>query len=153
MFAMSSGKRIVAATFAIASFGVIFGVHQAQAQVTIQQPVQSIFRVNTVVSVPDRGTVFLGGNRRLSMGRTTRGIPGLPANPFTTNRASGYDVGASGAYATVQIISLEEMEADLMRGYIPPPAITSTTVKIEPTTAVRKKADFISRNLGGSIKR
>jgi|GEM_PF-6160566 len=132
---------------------MVFGRNSAEAQLTIQLPSRSVFGVNTVVKVPDSGSIYLGGNRRLSMGRNSRGIPLLPQSPLTANRGSGYESIGGGAFAHVQIISLKEMEADLMQGYSPAPAITSSTVRIEPPAAVRRKADFISRNLGGTKKR
>jgi hypothetical protein len=119
----------------------------------VQLPTQSFFNISTVVKVPDAGIMRLGGVRRFASGQQSRGIPGLPASPLTASRARGYEAGASDAMVQVQIINLEEMEAALMSGYSPPPAFSSTTVVTEPPAAIRRKADFITRNLGRTRKR
>ncbi len=119
----------------------------------VQLPTQSFFNISTVVKVPDAGIMRMGGVRRFASGQQSRGIPGLPASPLTANRARGYEAGASDAMVQVQIISLDEMEAALMGGYTPPPTFGSATIVTEPPAAIRRKADFITRNLGRTRKR
>ncbi len=50
--------------------------------VTIQLPVLATTSVNTVVSVPDGGTVLLGGIKRSRETRTERGVPMLSSIPY-----------------------------------------------------------------------
>lgn len=125
----------------------------ANGQLVLQLPTQSFFNINTVVKVPDAGIMRMGGVRRYASGQNARGIPGLPASPLTANRGFGYEAGASDAMVQVQIINLEEMEAALMSGFTPQPAFGSTTVVTQPPAAIRRKADFITRNLGRTRKR
>jgi hypothetical protein len=49
---------------------------------TVQQPIFSQFSVSTTVSVPDGGTVLLGGVKRLKEGRNMTGVPILNKIPY-----------------------------------------------------------------------
>ncbi len=49
---------------------------------TVQQPIVSQFSVSTTVSVPDGGTVLLGGVKRLREGRNMTGVPILNKIPY-----------------------------------------------------------------------
>ncbi len=49
-------------------------------RVTVQQPVVQVFSVDTVVSVPDRGSAFLGGVSSAAEGRGTYGLFPLGSN-------------------------------------------------------------------------
>lgn len=58
--------------------GTGLGVRPAVAQqITVQQPVVSTFSVNTTVSVPDRGSVLLGGVSRAGDFHSSHGPLGL----------------------------------------------------------------------------
>ncbi len=116
---------------------------------TIQLPTFSNFSINTVVMAPDAGIMRSGGINRFSARGMRRGIPGLPSNPFTTNRAAGQNAGAAQAAVTTRILILNELEARQTGGYVPAPAFTSRSVPAAPQPAVRRQADFITRNLGG----
>lgn len=120
---------------------------RSEAQ-TILLPTRTVTNVNTVVSVPDGGWNRLGGISRYSAGRITRGIPGLPANPFTNSRGIGAESGANQYFVHVQILDMSELEAQHMAGFTPAPAIRSTTLTVEPSAAVRRRAEFLTRNLG-----
>ncbi len=50
--------------------------------VTIQLPVLATTSVNTVVSVPDGGTILMGGIRRMRENRIERGVPLLSSIPY-----------------------------------------------------------------------
>jgi hypothetical protein len=71
---------------------------------TVQLPSFSIFSVNTTVSVPDRGGMYLGGDRRARDGSTTRGFGPL------ANRGIGSDRAASGVTVHVAIHDLDELD-------------------------------------------
>jgi len=79
-----------------------------QGQVTVQLPNVQTFNVNTSVSVPDRGSVLLGG---VSSARDSRFTPGF--SPFGSS--IGTERNASSMRATVTIHDFEEMEAELAR--------------------------------------
>ena len=76
----------------------------------VQLPTTSVFSVNTTVSVPDGGSISLGGNSGSAWSSTRSGGPFRPFG----NRAIGGTQFASNASVHVQIISLAEMEADLL---------------------------------------
>ena len=54
------------------------------AQITVQQPVIETVNVSTTVSVPDGGTVLMGGIKRLKEGRTMSGVPILNKIPYVS---------------------------------------------------------------------
>ena len=54
--------------------------------VTIQLPTVGFTTINTVVSVPDGGTVLMGGIKRMSEGRTERGVPFRRAPRFPASQ-------------------------------------------------------------------
>lgn len=60
---------------------------------TIQLPVISFTTVNTVVSVPDGGTVLMGGVKRMSEGRTERGVPFLSNVPYANRLFKNVGIG------------------------------------------------------------
>lgn len=81
-----------------------------QFGVPIQLPTTSGFSVNTTVGVPDGGSISLGGNSGSAWSSTRSGGPFRPFG----NRAIGGSQFASNASVHVQIISLAEMEAELL---------------------------------------
>jgi len=82
--------------------------------VTIQLPVLATTSVNTVVSVPDGGTVLLGGIKRMRETRTERGIPMLSSIPYVnrlfTNVGLGRETTNLMMMVTPRIIIQEEEE-------------------------------------------
>ena len=138
---------------------LVFFSNQANAQgdngpangVTIQLPTISVFNVNTVVSVPDGGTMSLGGVSRYSGGQITRGVPGLSGIPYVNrpfaNRAFGQMASSGRASVNVQIISLAEQEALVMREAERRSSLRQST---DPngSAAIQKRADFLSRHMG-----
>jgi general secretion pathway protein D len=82
--------------------------------VTIQQPVLASTTVQTVVSVPDGGTVLLGGIKRMQEGRVERGVPMLSNIPYINrlfkNVAVGRETSNIMMMVTPRIIIQEEEE-------------------------------------------
>jgi len=84
--------------------------------VTVQQPVVSFTTVNTVVSVPDGGTVLLGGIKRLSESREERGVPLLSNIPYINRLFKNVGIGQETSnlmmMVTPRILIQEELEED-----------------------------------------
>ena len=84
--------------------------------VTVQQPVVAFTSVNTVVSVPDGGTVLMGGIKRLSESREERGVPFLSSIPYVNrlfrNVGIGQDTSNLMMMVTPRILIQEELEED-----------------------------------------
>ena len=86
----------------------------SQLTVTVQQPVQEIINVTTTVSVPDGGTVLLGGIKRLREGRNMAGVPILNKIPYVSrlfkNTGVGRETESLMLMVTPRIIIQEEEE-------------------------------------------
>ena len=80
---------------------------------TVQLPTFSFFSVGTTVSVPDRGSAYLGGIKRAATGRNEFGVPMLPFRPFK-NSAIGREVSASSVHVTATIHDFEAMDEFLL---------------------------------------
>jgi general secretion pathway protein D len=84
---------------------------------TVQLPSFSYVTVTTTVSVPDGGTVLLGGIKRLSEGRNDFGVPGLDKIPYINrlfrNTSIGRETSSLMMMVTPRIIIQEEEEANL----------------------------------------
>jgi general secretion pathway protein D len=84
---------------------------------TVQLPTFSFTTVTTTVSVPDGGTVLLGGIKRLSEGRTERGVPLLNKVPYASRLFKNVGIGRQTQslmmMVTPRIIIQEEEEAKL----------------------------------------
>jgi general secretion pathway protein D len=91
---------------------------------TVQLPTFSFVSVSTTVSVPDGGTVLLGGVKRLSEGRNEFGVPILNKIPYVNrlfqNSAIGRQTESLMMMVTPRIIIQEEEEFNLT-GQTPPP--------------------------------
>lgn len=87
---------------------------------TVQLPTFNFTTVSTTVSVPDGGTVLLGGIKRLSEGRNERGVPMLNKLPYINrlfkNVGIGRDTQSLMMMVTPRIIIQEEEEL-LQTGY------------------------------------
>ncbi|MEN6457676.1 MAG: hypothetical protein ABFC63_01995 [Thermoguttaceae bacterium] len=81
---------------------------------TVQLPTFSYVTVTTTVSVPDGGTVLLGGIKRLSEGRNEYGVPLLNKLPYINrlfqNTAIGRETQSLMMMVTPRIIIQEEEE-------------------------------------------
>lgn len=97
---------------AVSACAFVFGLNvsqQVSAQVvTIQQPVVQQFSVNTVVSVPDRGSALLGGVSSARAGRTSFG-------PLRSGSSIGRSISHSSATVHVWIHDFEAMDRELLR--------------------------------------
>jgi len=91
--------------------------------VTVQLPTFSFVTVTTTVSVPDGGTVLLGGIKRLSEGRNEFGVPLLSKVPYINrlfkNVGIGRETQSLMMMVTPRIIIQEEEESKL--GIAPTP--------------------------------
>ena len=80
----------------------------------VQQPVVEMVRVITTVSVPDGGTILLGGIKRLREGRTMAGVPILNKIPYISrlfkNSGVGRETESLMLMVTPRIIIQEEEE-------------------------------------------
>jgi general secretion pathway protein D len=95
----------------------------ARSGTTVQLPTFSFVTVTTTVSVPDGGTVLLGGIKRLSEGRSEFGVPILDKVPYLNrlfkNVGIGRDTSSLMMMVTPRIIIQEEEEEKL--GVTPSP--------------------------------
>jgi len=85
-----------------------------QQGVTIQQPVLATTTISTVVQVPDGGTVLMGGIKRMSEGRSERGVPFLSNIPYVNRLFKNVGIGRETSnlmmMVTPRIIIQEEEE-------------------------------------------
>jgi general secretion pathway protein D len=90
---------------------------QTRSGVTVQLPAFQFVSVVTTVSVPDGGTVLLGGIKRLSEGRNEFGVPLLSKVPYVNrlfrNVGIGRDTDSLMMMVTPRIIIQEEEEERL----------------------------------------
>lgn len=81
---------------------------------TVQQPSFAQTSVSTTVSVPDGGTILLGGIKRMREGRIERGVPILSKIPYVNrlfkNTAIGRETSTLMMTVTPRIIIQEEEE-------------------------------------------
>jgi general secretion pathway protein D len=84
---------------------------------TVQQPTLGTTSVSTTVSVPDGGTILMGGIKRLREGRTERGTPMLSKIPYLNrlfkNSAIGRETSTLMFTVTPRIIIPAEEEEQL----------------------------------------
>jgi general secretion pathway protein D len=82
--------------------------------VVVSAPVFTNISVSTTVTVPDGGTVTLGGYSRVSESRTESGPPVLSSLPYANrafrNTAYGRDIVTGRVTASVRVIDLREEE-------------------------------------------
>ncbi len=81
---------------------------------TVQLPTFASTSVQTTVSVPDGGTILLGGIKRMAEGRVERGVPMLSKIPYVNrlfrNVSAGRDARSLMLMVTPRIIIQEEEE-------------------------------------------
>ncbi|RMF38646.1 MAG: general secretion pathway protein GspD [Planctomycetota bacterium] len=98
--------------------GIITNQNQDQETVrqgtTVQQPSFATTSISTTVSVPDGGTILLGGIKRMREGRLERGVPILSKIPYLNrlfkNTAIGRETSTFMMTVTPRIIIQEEEE-------------------------------------------
>ncbi len=85
---------------------------------TVQLPTFAQTSVSTTVSVPDGGTILLGGIKRLREGRTERGVPMLSKLPYVSRLFKNVGIGRETTTfmmtVTPRIIIPEEEEENLL---------------------------------------
>src|SRR5262249_5071106 len=89
----------------------------ASVNATIQLPQFTVTTVSTTVTVPDGGTVLLGGVKRLQESRTEFGVPVLAKAPLINRLFRNIGIGRQTSslmlMVTPRIIILEEEEERL----------------------------------------
>ena len=78
-----------------------------QAQITVQQPVVRTTGVATTVSVPDRGSILLGGVSSAESSRSSFG-------PLRMGTSRGYGLSGGSISASVYIIDLQAMDEAIL---------------------------------------
>jgi type II secretory pathway component GspD/PulD (secretin)/tetratricopeptide (TPR) repeat protein len=100
---------------AVASFGLAGGGGSITGQ--IQLPVVTITQINTTVTVPDGGTVLLGGVKRMREERKEYGVPVLAKTPLINRLFRNIGIGRTTEslmlMVTPRIVILEEEEEKL----------------------------------------
>ncbi len=89
---------------------------------TVQLPTFSFTTVSTTVSVPDGGTILLGGIKRLAEGRTERGVPMLSKIPYVSRLFRNVSVGRDARSLMLMVtprIIIEEEEEFAQTGFKP----------------------------------
>ncbi len=89
----------------------------AATQITVQQPIVEVITLGTTVSVPDGGTVLLGGIKRLREGRTMFGVPILNKIPYVSRLFKNTGVGRETESLMMMVtprIIIQEEEEDLL---------------------------------------
>ncbi len=132
--------------FAVAILFVSAELVDAQVQVpqvgtTVQLPTVSNFSINTVVSIPDGGTLTIGG--------AGSGISYSSRRPGVLS--SSRRLTAPGVSVSPTLIIGSEVDAELnRRGRIA--LARKARPDIHGTKAIRARASFLARNLGRGIK-
>ncbi len=86
---------------------------------TVQLPTFAFTSVSTTVSVPDGGTVLLGGIKRLSEGRNERGVPLLEKLPYINRLFKNVGIGRTTQSLMLMVtprIIIQEEEEELATG-------------------------------------
>src|SRR5687768_8469502 len=130
-------RKILMANFVAFGFCASFLSTQAFGQV-VQLPTLHTFSIGTTVSIPDRGSLRLGGVDRASFGRNEFGVSGLG------NRAISSQVQSSRVSATATIMDLKELDG----------AVLDQAAKQASTSgpAIARKAAFLARHIGRNDK-
>ena len=123
---------------------ITFHADSAFSQV-IQLPTLRVFNIQTVVSVPDGGTLSLGGVGRSSRGSISRGLGGRPFQ----NRAIGGTTSAANSSVSAELIIMSEYEREVLAEAERRRKLAALTDRNGPP-AVQQKADFMSRHIGRS---
>jgi general secretion pathway protein D len=91
--------------------------------VTVQLPNFSVVSVTTTVSVPDGGTVLLGGIKRLSEGRNEFGVPLLSKLPYIDRLFKNVGIGRETQSLMMMVtprIIIQEEEEERLGIQLPP---------------------------------
>ncbi len=155
---MKLAKILAYSLLIVVAMFVVESSNASAQGVTIQQPTVTRFSVNSPVMVPDGGSMHMGGITYSGSGRTSRGVPGLSNIPYLSrlfrNQAIGKESTARNQRVFVKVISLREMEEDMMAQAAARQSLTQSTLK-DPNGSrkVQEKASFLSRNIGRRQRR
>ena len=112
----------------------------------VQLPTFSFFSVSTTVSVPDSGAAYLGGVKRRSASRMSRGVPGLSSLPYagrlSRNDGIGSSASSSGSYVTANVIDHGELDRMILE------EAAASRAPAREMTPIEKKAAFLSQHIG-----
>lgn len=97
-------------------FAIVLVTCRSSFGQVVQQPVVGTTSVNTTVSVPDRGTTFMGGVSSAQSGRTQSGF-----GPFRSPPGLGYSRQASSMSVGVYIHDLQAMDEAILNSGPPSP--------------------------------
>ncbi|HEX3870994.1 MAG TPA: hypothetical protein VHV77_11185 [Pirellulales bacterium] len=103
-----------------------------QAPTTVQLPSFEYFTVDTTVSVPDRGSVVIGGINSSGRGGYNSGTPFLPSQ-----RAGGSTMGASQMSVHAMIHDMSAMDAAILAIATKSPTTTGPMAVTQSATAIR----------------
>ncbi len=97
-------------TFAVFPMVCGFGLSEGLSAQTIQQPVVRTFGATTTLSVPDRGTAFIGGVGQSAYGRRNAGF-----GPLRGSSSIGRETSGGSLTTTVTIHDFQAMDEYLLR--------------------------------------
>jgi general secretion pathway protein D len=98
-------------------------VRQQSQGTTVQLPSFSQVTVTTTVSVPDGGTILLGGIKRLREGRNERSVPIVSRIPYVNRLFRNVGIGRETQSLMLMVtprIIIEEEEEEKLLGTIQP---------------------------------
>lgn len=114
-------RPLVVATAVLLSSAAV-----SHAQIAVQQPVVRTTGVATTVSVPDRGSILLGGVSSAESARQSYG-------PLRTGTSRGYGLSSGSISASVQIIDLHAMDEAILSSVPDSPVpVTMRSRTVEP---------------------
>jgi hypothetical protein len=131
--------RVLISGLAVA--GLLSLATEASAQV-LQLPTFTFATVSTTVSVPDQGSVFLGGVDRASDGRNEFGVPGITLPGFQ-NRGIGQDRSSTKMFVTATIHDFDAMDQALLN--TPSDGVTRSAPRTLPPLLPDAPAGFAGR--------
>ena len=119
-YAQNQFERFDTASVSGAAGGGDFTGRSAQFAATIQLPVVNAQQVQTTVTVPDKGTILLGGERKLTEVEVEVGVPVLSKVPFVnrffTNTLNSKTETTVLLLIRPEVIVLQEAEDQLFPG-------------------------------------
>ena len=149
------GDTSMKASWAWLLLAVCWGAEGVWAQgTTVQLPSYQYFTTGTTVSVPDRGSAYLGGVNRAQSGMNEFGSPLSPLK----NRAFGSQRSATGASVSVYIHDFAAMEEELLGQSAASGRTPGTGALAGSPGALARSPDLVARpteglqNRGGDLR-
>ena len=122
----------------VGMFAVLCTAPARAQNITVQQPEVSVFSVDTVVSVPDRGSAFLGGVGSARSARNSSGI-------FRNGSSLGGDRSHAGMSVGVYIHDFAAMDEALLN--------SAPRRNARPATKTELRAQSAFRHLQSAAER